>query len=169
MRMTGTITWLRSSMVDRRRSPRSIICREAGLGSEHLGIAVRGDDTVDFEHDADAELVEDIGDGVKIGAPIGALAGMTLAAAALPGTILGVGGVLAIGGVSALWGALLGGYLGAGRGSSAWNAHQQLLLTALHEGQVLVVVCDHGRRTEIERIFEHHGGRLFPLDASLSA
>jgi hypothetical protein len=139
--------------------------RALGLGSEHLGLAVRGTDVVDFEHDADAELIDDTAEGIKIGAPIGALAGIALAIAAVPGlgTVLGVGGLLAMTGVSALWGALLGGFVGTAAGEPAWEAHQQLLYTALEEGQVLVVVCDHGRRKEIEPVFQRHGGTQLPL------
>ena len=139
--------------------------RELGLGSEHLGIAVRGSDVVDFEHDADAELVDDTEEGIKIGAPIGAVAGIALAVATMSGvgTVLGVGGVLAMAGVSALWGALLGGFVGAAAGSTAWDEHQQLLYAALEEGQVLVVVCDHGRRSLIEAVFERHDGSQLPL------
>lgn len=139
--------------------------RAVGLGSEHLGIAVRGTDVVDFEHDTERELAGDAAEGLKIGTPIGALAGLGLAALAVPGfgAVLGVGGVLAMAGVGALWGGLLGGYAGAAVGEPSWDDHQTLLYTALDEGQVLVVVCDHGRRAETERIFAEHGGRSLPL------
>jgi len=49
--------------------------RSLGLGSEHLGVAVRGDDTVAFEHDAEADIMHDAEVGAAAGFPIGAIAG----------------------------------------------------------------------------------------------
>ncbi|MEY2960012.1 MAG: hypothetical protein RLZZ01_2580, partial [Actinomycetota bacterium] len=43
--------------------------RAIGLGSEHLGIAVRDDD-ITFAHDADAELLADTGRGAVTGGSI---------------------------------------------------------------------------------------------------
>jgi hypothetical protein len=73
--------------------------RRLGLADEHLGIAVYESDSYVFEEDADADVARGIEKGIVIGAPIGAVAGMTILALVIPGVgILGVGGILAAGG-----------------------------------------------------------------------
>jgi len=48
------------------------------LGSEHLGLAVHGPDTVVFEENLEHEVGTGIEQGVAVGAPVGAIAGITL-------------------------------------------------------------------------------------------
>jgi hypothetical protein len=140
--------------------------RSLGLGSEHLGIAVHGDDAVAFEHDADAELLHDTELGAVAGAPIGAIAGIGLAALAIPGIgVIGVGGMLALAGASALWGGMLGAYLGAAAGESGWTEHENIGYTALKKGEVLVVVCSHGHGDAVREIMQRHSGRLHAIEA----
>ena len=140
--------------------------RTLGLGSQHLGVAVRGDESVVFEHDEDADLARDTAVGAASGAGLGAIAGIALAALAVPGFgLLGVGGTLAIGGVSTMWGALIGAYTGASVGESGWEAHQGLSYTALRDGEVLVVVCSHGHADAVRDALSRHAGRLHPIDA----
>lgn len=140
--------------------------RSLGLGSEHLGVAVRGDDTVAFEHDAEADMVHDAEVGAATGFPIGAIAGIGLATLAVPGIgVVGVGGVLALAGASALWGGLLGAYLGAAAGETGWAEHEAIGYTALHDQEVLVVVCSHGHGDVVTEIMQHHGGRLRTIAA----
>ena len=52
--------------------------RERGLGSEHLGLAVHRPDTVVFEENLEHEVGTGIEQGVAVGAPVGAIAGITL-------------------------------------------------------------------------------------------
>ena len=140
--------------------------RSLGLGSEHLGIAVHGDDVVAFEHDADAELLINTGVGALAGVPIGAIAGIGVAALAVPGIgVVGLGGMLAFAGASALLGGVLGAYLGATAGESAWAEHEEIGYTALKPGEVLVVVCSHGHGDAVREIMQRHAGRLDAIEA----
>jgi outer membrane lipoprotein SlyB len=136
--------------------------RASGLADEHLGIALHGADSHVFEGDVEAETVRGVERGVAIGAPIGALAGMTLLALVVPGVgAMGVGGILAAGGIT---GAIAGGFWGAYFGLKSeervledeWDWER----APLEPGQVLVVVDQHGNPDESKRILEHHGGRM---------
>ena len=140
--------------------------RALGLGSEHLGIAVHGGESLVLEHDEDADLARDTVVGAASGAGLGAVAGIALAALAVPGFgLLGVGGTLAIGGVSTMWGTLIGAYTGAAAGEAGWEAHQGLSYTALRDGEVLVVVCSHGHADAVRDALRRHDGRLHPVEA----
>lgn len=140
--------------------------RSLGLGSEHLGIAVAGDDEVAFEHDADAELAHGTEHGLAAGVPIGAIAGMGLAALAIPGIgVIGVGGILAIGSAAALWGGMLGAYFGAAARETGWVEHEDIGYAALEGDQVLVVVCSHGHADAVRGVMERHEGRLRSIEA----
>lgn len=151
---------------DRETATRAIDRLQAlGLGSEHLGIAVHGDDSVVFEHDEDQDLVHDTEVGAVVGAPIGALAGLTLAGLAVPGIgLIGLGGMFALAGASALWGGMIGAYVGAAAGDEGWNAHRDLTYTALEPGEVLVVVCSHGHADAIGEVVDQHSGRMHPVE-----
>ena len=136
-----------------------------GLGSEHLGVAVHGDDPVVFEHDEDRELLRDTEVGALVGAPVGAIAGVVLAGLTVPGIgLIGLGGMFALAGASALWGGLVGGYLGAAAGDEGWNAHRDLTYTALAPGEVLVVICSHGHPDAARDVMAQHSGRIHPID-----
>jgi len=138
--------------------------RSLGLGSEHLGVAVHGDDSIVFEHDEDRELVRDTEVGTLVGAPIGAIAGVALAGLVVPGIgLIGLGGMFALAGASALWGGLIGGYVGATAGDEGWNAHRDLTYTALEPGEVLVVVCSHGHPDAARDVMTRHSGRVHPI------
>jgi hypothetical protein len=75
---------------------------EFGPGSEHLGVAIRADTSVVFEHDEEAELARDVEAGMATGVPTSFLAGMALAALAVPGIgvpgfgVLGTAGLIAV-------------------------------------------------------------------------
>ncbi len=135
--------------------------RGQGLGSEHLGIAVHDENPVDFEHDADAELVHDAKVGVATGAPLGAIAGFAIAALAATGVgAIGVGGVLAVSAASALWGGMLGGFIGTATGDVGWEEHQEFGYVALDPGEVLIVVCSHGEPEAVRSVLHDAGGQL---------
>lgn len=147
---------------DRRAAERSIqVLRSIGLGSEHLGVAVRGDDDVLFEHDDDVDTARAVGSGLGIGIPVGAIAGIALLGLAVPG--IGIGGILAAGGASAIWGAVLGGYIAVAHVEEKWEEHQELLLRSLAVGEVMVVVCSHGRPEEVVGALTGAGGRLVTM------
>lgn len=109
--------------------------REHGLGSEHLGVAVHGTDTVVFEHDDQADVVH----GMETGA---------------------VGGILGLSAVTAGWGAFLGAYAGIGAGDRAGESHAELEQLSLEPGEVLVVACRHEPSDDLGSVMERHGGRL---------
>jgi hypothetical protein len=133
--------------------------RALGLGSEHLGVAVRGGESVAFEHDAEAEQLVDTEVGLAAGTSIGAIAGLAMAILPVPGVgAIGAGGVLALAGASALWGGLLGGYFGVAAGEPSRVAHADIGYAALEEGEVLVVVCSHGHTDAIRDVMQRHDG-----------
>lgn len=139
--------------------------RSLGFGSDHLGIAMHGGEQVVFEHDGEAELTRDAVIGAATGAGFGALAGIALAALALPGIgVIGLGGTLAIAGASSFWGLVLGGYAGTAAGEKGWERHEDISYTALHEGEVLVVVCSHGQTEVVEEVLRRHHGRRHPVE-----
>ncbi len=136
--------------------------RHLGLADEHLGVAVRQPDGHVFEEDAETDVAHGIEKGIAIGAPIGALAGMTVLTLLVPGLgTLGVGGILAAGGLS---GALAGTYLGAFLGLTAeehvveeeWDWER----VPLQPGQVLIVVAGHGHPDQVTEVLVAHGGHL---------
>jgi hypothetical protein len=136
--------------------------RRSGLADEHLGVAVHEADEYVFEEDLEAEMSHSLRTGVAIGAPIGAIAGMTLLALIVPGVgTLGVGGILAAG---AATGALAGGFWGAYLGVKAeeriadeeWDWER----VRLQEGEVMVIVDQHGHPDDVTRIMTRYGGRL---------
>lgn len=135
--------------------------RAMGLADEHLGVAIRGPDDHVFEEDADREMTRGVGVGMALGAPIGAVAGMTVLALVVPGGIVGLGGVLAAGGIS---GGLAGAYLGAVAGLGAeehvldekWDWER----VPIQSGEVLVVAAGHGRSAAVSDVLQRHGGRI---------
>ena len=129
-----------------------------GLGSEHLGVAVHGTDTVIFEHDDQAEVMHGMQTGAAVGAPVGLLAGLALFTLAVPG--LAVGGILGLSAVSAGWGAFLGAYAGIGAGDREGARHAALEHRRLEPGEVLLVVCRHEATDDLEGIMQRHEGEL---------
>lgn len=135
--------------------------RAQGLGTDRMGMAVREGAPRVFERDAEAEVLHDTGRGVAAGGALGFLAGMAISAIVfVPGGIIGLGGILAIGAGSTLGGAMLGGYVGQDTADRAFDERQELSELHLDPGQVLVVVCSHGRPADVEEIMERHGGDL---------
>ncbi len=132
--------------------------RAHGLGSEHLGVAVHGTDTVVFEHDDQAEVLHGMETGAVVGAPVGFLAGLALFALVVPG--IAVGGILGLSAVTAGWGAFLGAYAGIGAGDRAGESHAELERLSLEPGEVLVVACRHEPSDDLGSVMERHGGRL---------
>lgn len=140
-----------------------------GLADEHLGVAVHEPDTHVFEEDAEADVAHGIETGIAIGAPIGAIAGMTLFAILVPGLgTMGIGGVLAGGAVT---GALAGGFWGAYLGLTAeeheldeeWDWER----IRLQPGQVLIVATGHGHPREVADVLQRYGGTLVPRPAPI--
>lgn len=141
--------------------------QELGVAGDHLGIALHGDESIVFERDAESHLAQSARTGAITGAPIGALAGMGLAALAVPGIgLIGVGGMFAFAGASALWGGLIGAYLGTAKGAEGWTIHEDLDYTALESGEVLMVVCSRDRGDEIRDAMERHHGRHHEIEAT---
>ena len=134
--------------------------RAEGFGSEHLGVAVREGAPVVFERDDDADHLRDVGRGAALGAPVGALAGIGLVAAAAPG--VGVGGLLALAAAGTLGGTFLGAFGGMLHGQPSRDEHAALtdrVAPRLAPGEVLVVCLAHGAGARARRILAEHGGR----------
>jgi hypothetical protein len=135
--------------------------RTQGLGNDRMGMAVREGAPRVFERDAGAEVLHDTELGAAAGGAIGFLAGTAISAIVfVPGGIVGLGGILALGAGSTLGGAMLGGYIGQDTADRAFDERQELEEMHLDPGQVLVVVCSHGRPADVEEIMEGHGGDL---------
>jgi hypothetical protein len=136
--------------------------RRSGLADEHLGVVVHGSDIYVFEEDVEAETVHRMGRGIAIGAPIGAIAGMTALALIVPGVgTLGVAGILAAGSATgALAGGFWGAYLGLRAGEHIMDEEWDWERTPLQSGQVMVVVDQHGHPDVVKRILERNGGRI---------
>jgi hypothetical protein len=135
--------------------------RQQGLGTDRMGIAVREGTPRVFERDAETEVLHDAGVGAAAGGAIGLLAGMAIAAIVfVPGGVIGLGGILALGAGSTLGGAMIGGYIGQDTADRAFDERQELSEIHIEPGQVLVVVCSHGRPADVEQIMERHGGDL---------
>ena len=87
---------------------------ELGLTEGDLGLVVPNPGVYEVAPEEGVEVAEGFGEGLAIGVPVGALAGMALMAIAAPGAgVIGLGGLLLIGGLGGgLWGAFLGGEAG---------------------------------------------------------
>jgi alpha-beta hydrolase superfamily lysophospholipase len=138
--------------------------RNLGLADEHLGVAVRQPESLVFEEDLGAEVVHGVERGIAIGAPIGALAGVTLLSALSPGTAaFGVGGILVAGGVAgAFVGTYLGGFLGFAAEGPGIEERSDWERVELDPDEVLVVVAGHRHPDEVEDALTASGGRLIP-------
>lgn len=143
--------------------------RRLGLVDEHLGVAVRQPAGYVFERESETEVAHGMGKGISLGAPIGAVAGMTVMALLAPGVAaVGLGGLLATGAVT---GGVAGGFWGAYLGLSAeehvleeqWDWER----TDLRPGEVLVVVCQHGDPDQVREVFDRHDGRLVSKPAHI--
>lgn len=135
--------------------------RDLGLGSDRLGVAIRGEQPVAFEIDAERDLGRDAGRGVGLGAVGGFLAGFALFGLAVPPLgIVGVGGLFALSAATGVGGAMLGGYLGVATGEQALSIHEAIEATPLGPQEVIVAVCSHGHPDEVERVMQHNGGRV---------
>lgn len=136
--------------------------RRSGLADEHLGVAVHEPGDIVFEEDFEEEMTHKLEMGIAVGAPIGAIAGMTVLALIAPGIgTLGVGGILAAG---AATGALAGGFWGAYLGVKSEELAEEDMWdwerVRLQEGEVIVVADQHGHPDDVQRILKSHGGRL---------
>ena len=132
--------------------------RSIGFDSEHLGLAVRSDDAVVFEHDLDAERAHSGAITAGLGAPVGFIAGMGLATLAAP--TLALGGFLALAGIGAGWGAMLGGFLGLSMSDRSASQHAAIEWTHLEPGEVLVAVCTLDRARQVIETMREHGGEV---------
>lgn len=136
--------------------------RRHGLADEHLGVAVRQTDSHVFEEDSGTEVARGLERGIVLGAPIGAVAGITVLALFTSGLgVLGVGGVLAAGGVTGgLAGGFWGGYLGLRSEGHVLEEEVDWDRVPLDPGQVLVVVAGHGHPQKVTEILRRHDGEI---------
>jgi hypothetical protein len=136
--------------------------RSEGIAGEDLGLAIHRATDLAFEDDVEHDESVAIGEGVLVGVPIGALAGMGLVAVALPGIgTVAVGGLLAAGGAAGgVFGAFMGGLLGLVKADpelsrrEAWERHR------LAPGEILVVARSHEQPDVVRSVLTRHGGRF---------
>jgi hypothetical protein len=153
------------AVFDERASAEAAVAelRRLGLGSEHLGVAVRGTGQVAFEHDAEVDMRRGVEVDAGAGAVVGFLAGFALLGVLVPVVgAVGVGGLLALGAAGGFGGAMLGGYLGVASEDRALSVHEQIARAQLEPGQVLVAVCGHGHPDAAQEVLQRHGGELRP-------
>ena len=136
--------------------------RSLGLGSEHLGVAVRSENHHVFEPVTDTSMTGALVETVAAGGVIGYLAGLAIFAAAVPA--LGVGGVFAAAGSVAYGGAMLGGYVSVGSERADFDPQHAIDRVNLAPHEVLVVACGHQHRGAVRAALQRHGGRLTPID-----
>lgn len=138
--------------------------RESGLTDEHLGVAIAQDDRYVFEEDPQTEVAHGVEEGIAIGAPLGAVAGMTLFAVLVPGIgTIGLGGALLAGGITGtLAGGFWGAYLGLTNKERILDEESDWEHVPLDPGQVLLAVSGHDDPDVVRRTLERHGGRLVP-------
>lgn len=144
--------------------------RRMGLSDQHLGLAVHVREGYVFEEDVEADLIHGVEKGIAAGAPIGAVAGMTVLSLVLPGVgTLGVGGILAAGGLSgALAGTFVGGYLGLSSEEHVLDEEWDWERVPLEPGQLLVVVSGHDHPDQVAAILCRHGGDLVEKPAHVT-
>jgi hypothetical protein len=135
-----------------------------GLDEDQLGIAMLDIEPGDYRLLDEEERNELFGliRGAEVGAPVGALAGIALAAFAIPGigTVISGGG-LAVAGVSAYWGALCGAWAGLLR-KTHYNADEERWVEIpMQSDDVLVVIKPDHHYEEIHRILLANGARYF--------
>jgi hypothetical protein len=140
-----------------------------GLADEHLGVAVHEGDRYAFDREAESEVARGLEHGIAIGAPLGAVAGMTVLALVVPGVgTLGLGGILAAGAATgALAGGFWGAYLGLTAAEQVVDNERDWERVPLEPGQVLVVVDQHGHPDDVREVLHRHGGRLVAKPAHL--
>lgn len=133
--------------------------RSSGISEKHLGIIVRDPEERDrLGAEIDVETGHAVKKGMAMGVPAGMLAGIAISAIAVPGGVLGMGGILASAAAGATTGAALGGYFGlyADRALdevAAWEDIQ------LGPREVLVAVHPAADRERVRHILSRHGGR----------
>lgn len=138
--------------------------REQGLGSDHLGVVIREPGEYKFEEDVEEDTKRDTLAGLGLGASVGAIAGLTVAALAVPGLgTIGVGGVLALGAASGFGGAAIGGLLGFDSDETEREEEEPWEALQLPPGAILVVACTHERPESVREILERGGGQVMTV------
>lgn len=136
--------------------------RELGFSDDEMGVVVADpiqhrliDDTVD-------EAAKGLKRGLLFGVPIGVLAGIGLVALVAPGVgVIGVGGVLLAGGhAGALWGGIIGAYLGLTAEVHHLEDIEEKYEIPLKPNEILLaVVVDPERADEVCEIMRRNGAR----------
>jgi hypothetical protein len=135
--------------------------RGLGLRHDDLGVLVPDPAHHHLIDDSSREALTGVEKGVAFGVPLGALAGMGLVALAVPGVgLLGLGGLLAIGaGGGALWGAVIGSYLGLSAQVHHLEDAEHHYEIPLAPTDILVVVRTPDRAAEVYTVLQRHGAR----------
>lgn len=139
-----------------------------GLGSQHVSIIVRDDDTAkELAAETGARVAQGAAGGAGTGAVAGGVTGLLLGLGAL--AIPGIGPVLAAGPLAAALGstaagaavgAASGGIIGALTGVGVSRAEAEVYEEAVRKGDVLVAIATGSENDEpVERTLERYSAR----------
>jgi hypothetical protein len=159
--------------------------QDNGIDEESLGLLLHAEGDHGLVLPAQQDVLDKVGNGAVVGAPVGMLAGLAVLALAVPGIgTVGVAGILAIESGAAAVGAILGSIAGATMSRGELAEADSLEHLPLAPGHVLVLVRPHdgwavhlwtdehgdmawGPITEeITDLFERHGGRMIEVGRS---
>jgi hypothetical protein len=137
--------------------------RSLGYGDDDLGVMIPDPEHYHLLDNSTMEFIKGLRTGGIVGLPLGAAAGISVAALLVPGLgIIGVGGALLWGG---LGGAIWGAYLGANIGMAAEIRHideiERRFEIPLEPHQMLVVVIANRDARNVCEIMERHGAHCF--------
>jgi hypothetical protein len=136
--------------------------RELGFSDDEMGVLVADPVHHKLIDDSVNEATKGVKQGLLFGVPIGAIAGMALAALVAPGIgVIGVGGVLLAGGhVGALWGGIMGAYLGLTAEVHHLEDLDRKYQIPLNPNEILLaIVVDPERADVVCEIMRRHGAR----------
>jgi hypothetical protein len=136
--------------------------RALGLQETEIGVALAPAGTYQLAEGSSSETLRAVLTGAAAGLPLGSLAGVALAAFALPAVgAVGLGGMLMALPGGALWGAVVGGYSGMALKLRTDSGSDTWCTVPLEGGDVLVTASGGARREQIREIMLRQGARCF--------
>lgn len=138
--------------------------RAAGFRDADIGIAVPEPGRYIVEESRETEELKGVSEGIAVGAPAGAIAGMALMTLAVPGAgaAIGVAGALFVGGVGGgLWGTFMGAIGGFTAKVKLDDYPDHECEIPLAGADVLVVVNAGDRASEARDLMQKHGAKCF--------
>ena len=136
--------------------------RSQGFADDDIGLVVPEPGRYRVEDHESEEIGRGIVTGAAIGVPIGSLAGLALAAVAVPGVgVLGLSG-LAIGLLGGgFWGAFIGSFGGLVARIAAGADEEHWCEIPVDSSEILVIAQAGASFSEAHRVMHRHGARCF--------